>query len=67
MVQLGISVYPEQETPEAIETYLSMASRYGFTKVFTSMFSVEGTRKEVVEYFKKLKHAGFRRLQRRIF
>lgn len=60
MVQLGISVYPEQETPEAIETYLSMASRYGFTKVFTSMFSVEGTRKEVVEYFKNFSEIAHR-------
>lgn len=52
MVQLGISVYPEQESLEAIEAYLSMASKYGFDKVFTSMFSVKGTQEEVVGYFK---------------
>lgn len=37
---LGVSLYPEQESIEEIENYLTMASRYGFTKIFTSMFSV---------------------------
>ena len=52
MIQLGVSVYPEQETPEDVEAYLSMASKYGFGKVFTSMFSVKGTREEVMGYFR---------------
>lgn len=52
MIQIGVSVYPEQETLEAIEAYLSMVSRYGGSKVFTSMFSVDGTKEEVVRYFK---------------
>lgn len=60
MVQLGISVYPEQETQEAIEAYLSMASQYGFSKVFTSMFSVEGTREEVTAYFKNFSDIAHR-------
>lgn len=49
---LGVSLYPEQESIEEIENYLTMASRYGFTKIFTSMFSVPGTKKEVFDYFK---------------
>ena len=49
---LGVSLYPEQESMEEIENYLTMASRYGFTKIFTSMFSVPGTKKEVFDYFK---------------
>lgn len=52
MITLGVSVYPEQETLEEIDAYLSLASRYGFTKVFTSMFSVPGTKEEVFQYFK---------------
>ena len=44
MIQLGVSLYPEQETPEEIENYLTLAQKYGFTKVFTSLFSVEGRR-----------------------
>ena len=49
---LGVSLYPEQEKLEEIDRYLAMASKYGFTKVFTSMFSVEGTKEEVISYFK---------------
>ena len=39
-ITLGVSVYPEQETLEQIDAYLKLASSHGFTKVFTSMFSV---------------------------
>ncbi len=53
-IRLGISLYPEQETPEEIERYLKMASDHGFTKVFTSLFSVDGTRDELVHYFREL-------------
>ena len=49
---LGISLYPEQESMEEIESYIQMASKYGFTKIFTSMFSVPGTKEEVFNYFK---------------
>lgn len=52
MVRLGVSVYPEQEKIEEIDAYLKLASKYGFTKVFTSLFSVEGTKEEIVNYFK---------------
>ena len=51
-VVLGVSVYPEQETIEEIDQYLKLASSYGFKKVFTSMFSIEGTKEEVSQYFK---------------
>lgn len=51
---LGVSLYPEQETMEEIEAYLQLASKYGFKKVFTSMFSVPGTKEEVAAYFTKL-------------
>lgn len=52
MITLGVSLYPEQETLEEIENYLQLASKYGFTKIFTSIFSVPGTREEVIDYFK---------------
>lgn len=51
-ITLGVSVYPEQETLEEIDAYLKLASSYGFTKVFTSVFSVPGTKEEVISYFK---------------
>ena len=52
MIQLGVSVYPEQETLEEISNYLELASSYGFKKVFTSMFTVEGDKNDIVNYFK---------------
>lgn len=52
MIKLGVSLYPEQEKIEDIDNYLALASKYGFTKVFTSMFSVDGTKEEIIEYFK---------------
>ena len=51
MIKLGVSLYPEQETLEDIDSYLKMASKYGFEKVFTSMFSVLGTKEEIIKYF----------------
>lgn len=53
-IRLGISLYPEQESREDIERYLKTASEHGFTKVFTSLFSVEGTKEELVHYFREL-------------
>ena len=41
MVKLGVSVYPEQESFEELSAYLERAAQAGFTKVFTSMFSVD--------------------------
>ncbi|MDU4326198.1 MupG family TIM beta-alpha barrel fold protein [Clostridium disporicum] len=52
--ELGISVYPDLMPLEKIESYFELASRYGVSKVFSSMFSVEGTKEEVLDYFKKL-------------
>lgn len=54
MITLGVSVYPDLRPIEEIEEYLRMVSKHGFTRVFSSMFSVEGTKEEVLAYFKKL-------------
>ncbi len=54
MFKFGVSVYPEKESIEEITAYLKLASDNGFNKVFTSVFTVEGTKEEVVAYFKKL-------------
>lgn len=53
-MELGISLYPEQETLEEMTSYIRLAGKYGFTKIFTSMFSVAGEASEVSAYFKKL-------------
>ena len=54
MLSLGVSLYPEQEKRQEIEEYLALAKKYGFTKIFTSMFSVEGSVDEVLTCFKDL-------------
>lgn len=54
MIRLGISLYPEQESMEQIEQYLALASKYGFTQLFTSLFSVPGEPSEVIKYFENL-------------
>lgn len=54
MVKLGVSLYPEQETMEQMESYIKLASKYGFTKIFTSMFSVQGETSEVKQLFTDL-------------
>ncbi len=54
MHQLGVSVYPDLRPMEEIAHYLKLVSSYGFKRVFSSMFSVEGTKEEVIDYFTKL-------------
>ncbi|MBR0137544.1 MAG: DUF871 family protein, partial [Erysipelotrichaceae bacterium] len=54
MIKLGISVYPDIQRFAEIADYIRLASSYGFKLVFSSMWSVEGSGDEVVEYFRKL-------------
>lgn len=53
-MELGISVYPDLRPLDEIVEYFKLASQYGVTRVFSSMFSVEGTKEEVLNYFAKL-------------
>lgn len=53
MIELGVSVYPEKESMEDVEQYLKLASHYGFTQVFVSLFSVEGEVEDIYSLFKK--------------
>ncbi len=51
---LGISVYPDIRPMSEIKQYFALASRYGCTRVFSSMFSVEGTKEEVLDLFRDM-------------
>lgn len=51
---LGISVYPDISPLEDIKKYIELSSKYGFKKIFSSMFSVEGSKEEVLDYFEEL-------------
>lgn len=53
-MKLGISLYPEKESLEEIANYIKLSSKYGFTQIFTSMFSVKGDNDEIINYFTRL-------------
>ena len=55
---LGISVYPDISPMSEIKKYFALASKYGFTRVFSSMFSVVGTNEEVLAYFREMDEAA---------
>lgn len=50
--KLGISIYPNHSTPERDKEYISLASRYGFNRIFTCLLSMDGNKDEVLENFK---------------
>lgn len=46
MRRLGISIYPEHSTVEKDKEYLTLASKYGFNRVFTCLLSVDGEKEK---------------------
>lgn len=54
MTVLGVSVYPDLRPMEEIAAYLARAAEHGFSRVFSSMFSVEGSKEEVFGLFGEL-------------
>lgn len=57
-MKFGVSVYPEQESFDDTVAYLKLAAHHGFTKVFTSMFSVDETAGQIASRFKRLSAAA---------
>lgn len=51
MRKLGISIYPERASKEAWIEYLDLAVKYGFTRVFTCLISVDGERDKIISNF----------------
>lgn len=51
MHKLGISVYPEHSTEEKDFAYMELAAKYGFTRLFTCLLSVEKPKEEIVKEF----------------
>lgn len=54
MSTLGVSVYPDLRPVSEIADYFALAATYGFTRVFSSMFSVKGTPTEVLALFREM-------------
>lgn len=51
MKRLGISIYPEKSTQEEIFAYLDTAAEAGFSRIFSCLLSVQGTKETVVQKF----------------
>jgi hypothetical protein len=51
---LGISIYPEKASFEENLSYLKLAHKYGFTRVFTCLLSVAGDKEKIVNEFKEI-------------
>ncbi|MBR3224667.1 MAG: DUF871 domain-containing protein [Atopobiaceae bacterium] len=60
MATLGVSVYPEMRPMDQICEHLFVAAKHGVTRVFSSMFSMPGTREEVLNTFAQLNDAAHR-------
>lgn len=52
MVKLGISIYPDKSSLEDNKKYLSLAAKYGFSRVFLNLLTVEN--EEILEKFKDI-------------
>lgn len=46
MHRLGISVYPEKSTQKEVYDYLELAAKYGFSRIFTCLLSVNDPKRE---------------------
>jgi len=59
MHKLGISVYPNHAKLEENLKYIEMASKYGFSRIFTCLLSVDGDKEEIISEFKTMiEHAN---------
>ena len=54
MGKLGISIYSEKTTEELIFNYIDMARKYGFSRIFSCLLSVNDTRENISNKFKKI-------------
>lgn len=53
MHKLGISVYPEKSSKEEVYSYLELAAKYGFSRIFTCLLSVTESKEEILRDFKE--------------
>ncbi len=59
MGRLGVSIYPEHSTPEKDKDYLTLATQYGFKRVFTCLLSVNKPAKEIKnDFYDVISHAN---------
>jgi len=51
MHKLGLSVYPEKASYDDILAYLRLGAKYGFSRIFTCLLSVEGPKEDIMKEF----------------
>lgn len=51
MRRLGISIYPEHSTFEKDLAYMQLASKFGFSRIFTCLLSVKESKDEIIKNF----------------
>lgn len=51
MRKLGISVYPNHSSVDAIKAYMDLAAKYNFKRVFTCLLSVEEGKEQILNEF----------------
>lgn len=54
MRKLGISIYPDRSSIEENRKYLSLVAKYGFTRVFTNLLSVNVEEEQLFKDFKEI-------------
>lgn len=52
--RLGISIYPEKSTPQQDKDYITLAHKYGFSRIFTCLLSVQKPKEEIKADFKDI-------------
>ena len=53
MHRMGISIYPEHSTEEKDYAYMKLAAKYGFTRIFTCLLSVDKPKEVIIKKFTK--------------
>ncbi len=51
MRRLGISIYPDKSSIEENLQYIKLASKYGFTRLFTCLLSTDLTKEDIIEKY----------------
>lgn len=54
MGKLGISIYEEKSTEKEIYDYIDMAHKYGFSRIFSCLLSVQDTKENIMKKFKSI-------------
>lgn len=54
MKEIGISIYPFHSTLGENKSYIELASRYGYSRIFTCLLSVQGEKEKILKEFKEM-------------